>query len=184
MLETSIALAVAAIPEGLPIVATLALAYGMTRMARHNVIVKKLSAVETLGGTNVICTDKTGTLTQNKIQAAYIHTYDKASRFDADISTTSIKFSDDDRIKDSPAYTSLHRIAALCNTASYHYDGKTERESGDPLEVGLLKMVFCSDKKPEYYRREFPKVDEVPFSSERKIMATLHLTDKEYYIAA
>ena len=72
MLQTSIALAVAAIPEGLPIVATLALAQGMVKMAKHKVIVKKLSAVETLGGTNVICTDKTGTLTENKIKVSQV----------------------------------------------------------------------------------------------------------------
>lgn len=184
MLETSIALAVAAIPEGLPIVATLALAFGMLRMAKHNVIVKKLSAVETLGGTNVICTDKTGTLTQNKIEAAYIQTHDTDSRIKADISNGSIRFDDDDSLKDSPAYTCLHRIAALCNTASYHYDGESEKESGDPLEVGLLKMVFCSGKKPEDHHKQWPKVDEIPFSSETKIMATLHKNDMQYFIAA
>lgn len=184
MLETSIALAVAAIPEGLPIVATLALAFGMLRMAKHNVIVKKLSAVETLGGTNVICTDKTGTLTQNKIEAAYIQTHDKASRIAPDISNASIKFDDDESLRNSMAYSLLHRTAALCNTASYHYDGQSEKESGDPLEVGLLKMVFCSGTKPEDHQRQFPKVDEIPFSSETKIMATLHKNNEDFFIAA
>ncbi|MBN8718668.1 MAG: cation-transporting P-type ATPase [Sediminibacterium magnilacihabitans] len=184
MLETSIALAVAAIPEGLPIVATLALAFGMLRMAKHNVIVKKLSAVETLGGTNVICTDKTGTLTQNKIEAAYIQIHGKASRITADISNVSIKLEDDESLRDSMPYSLLHRTSALCNTASYHYDGQSEKESGDPLEVGLLKMVFCSDRKPEDHHRQFPKVDEIPFSSETKIMATLHKNNQEFFIAA
>jgi P-type Ca2+ transporter type 2C len=184
MLETSIALAVAAMPEGLPIVATLALAFGMLRMAEHNVIVKKLSAVETLGGTNVICTDKTGTLTQNKIEAAYIQTHNMASRIAADISNASIKFEDDESVNGSLAYTCLHRIAALCNTASYHYDGKSEKESGDPLEVGLLKMVFCSDQKPEDHHKQFPKLDEIPFSSDTKVMATLHRNNQDYLIAA
>src|SRR6266498_1936890 len=85
MLETSIALAVAAIPEGLPVVATLALAFGMLRMARYNVIVKKLSSVETLGGTTVICTDKTGTLTQNKIEASFIQIHNKATRIEVNV---------------------------------------------------------------------------------------------------
>lgn len=184
MLETSIALAVAAIPEGLPIVATLALAFGMLRMAKHNVIVKKLSAVETLGGTNVICTDKTGTLTQNKIEVAYIHTHDAASRIAPDITTASIKYEDNESLNGSLAYTYLHRVAALCNTASYQYNGKLEKESGDPLEVGLLKMVFCSGIKPEDHHRQFPKVDEIPFSSDTKVMATLHKNNQDYFIAA
>ena len=185
MLETSIALAVAAIPEGLPIVATLALAFGMLRMAKHNVIVKKLSSVETLGGTNVICTDKTGTLTQNKIQAAFIQINDLASRVNVDIINKSITFVDNNEIADSNAYIHLHRIAALCNTASYQYDGQAEKESGDPLEVGLLKMVFSSGTNAEEYQHQFPKTDEIPFSSETKVMATLHSNNnQQYYIAA
>lgn len=184
MLETSIALAVAAIPEGLPIVATLALAFGMLRMAKYNVIVKKLSAVETLGGTNVIVTDKTGTLTQNKIEAAYMQVYNAASRINVDVSNASVRFVDDNKLIDTPAHTQLHRIAALCNTASYHCDGQTEKESGDPLEVGLLKMVFSSATKPDDHQKQFPKVEEIPFSSDTKIMATLHKSDQDYYIAA
>lgn len=184
MLETSIALAVAAIPEGLPIVATLALAFGMLRMAKYNVIVKKLSAVETLGGTNVIVTDKTGTLTQNKIEVAYMQVYNAASRINVDVSSASIRFVDDNTLIHTPAHTQLHRIAALCNTASYHCDGKTEKESGDPLEVGLLKMVFSSSTKPEDHQKQFPKVEEIPFSSDTKIMATLHKNNQDYYIAA
>ena len=183
MLETSIALAVAAIPEGLPIVATLALAFGMLRMARHNVIVKKLSSVETLGGTNVICTDKTGTLTQNKIEVAFLQVNDAASRINVEVANESIRL-DEASIANLPAYVHLHRIAALCNTATYHYDGQSEKESGDPLEVGLLKMVYFSATKPEEHHRLFPKIDEVPFSSDTKIMATLHENNSGFYIAA
>ncbi|WP_143774104.1 cation-translocating P-type ATPase [Niastella vici] len=185
MLETSIALAVAAIPEGLPIVATLALAFGMLRMARHHVIVKKLSSVETLGGTNVICTDKTGTLTQNKIQTSFIQVNSSASRIDVDIPNISIRWHDDESITGHEAFEHLLRVAALCNTASYQYENNIEKESGDPLEVGLLKMVYASGKSVEEYRHQFTKADEIPFSSETKVMATLHLnSDQNYYIAA
>ncbi|OQP60171.1 hypothetical protein A3860_34385 [Niastella vici] len=184
MLETSIALAVAAIPEGLPIVSTLALAYGMLRMARHNVIVKKLSSVETLGGTNVICTDKTGTLTQNKIEAVYIHIHQASTEIKLDLPNQSIHFISNTSISNAPAYHHLGRVAALCNTAYFDLDGKGETESGDPLEIGLLKMAYCAGINRQDLQQLFPKIDEVPFSSETKIMGTLHKNNEGYYIAA
>jgi len=184
MLETSIALAVAAIPEGLPIVTTLALAFGMLRMARHNVIVKKLSSVETLGGTTVICTDKTGTLTQNKIEAALIQVFDNVSRIEVNTGIPSLHFIDGDSIAATDAYKHIRRIAALCNTAAFHKDAQGEQESGDPLEVSLLKMVFSSNTKLEEFAGRYPKLDEIPFSSDTKVMATLHADEGGYYIAA
>lgn len=157
MLETSIALAVAAIPEGLPIVATMALAQGMLKMAKFNVIVKKLSAVETLGGTNVICTDKTGTLTQNKIEVSTIIT----------------------AANNGESLELIKRIAVLCNTAELQKSNGEVKEIGDPLETGLLKFAEKNSIDIENYRREFQKIKEEPFSSETKIMSTLHQSSEE-----
>ncbi|MDO9001063.1 MAG: calcium-translocating P-type ATPase, PMCA-type [Bacteroidota bacterium] len=162
MLETSIALAVAAIPEGLPIVATMALAQGMMKMAKYNVIVKKLSAVETLGGTNVICTDKTGTLTQNKIEVNKIVT-------PAD---------------NAEALEIINRIAVLCNTAELQNSNGSVKEIGDPLETGLLKFALKNNFNIQNCRSQFPKIKEEPFSSETKIMATLHKTENDLTIYA
>lgn len=184
MLSTSIVLAVAAIPEGLPIVATLALAFGMLRMARHNVLVKKLSSVETLGGTNVICTDKTGTLTQNKIKAVFVQLPGMSSTPRKTTEEIDQPYWAQAAIADPPAYGHLQRIAAICNTASWYDDGGKEKESGDPLEVGLLKMVYDTGANAETIRSLYPKIAEVPFSSNTKIMATLHQQGEEFYVAA
>ena len=165
MLETSIALAVAAIPEGLPIVATMALAQGMLRLSRQKVIVKRLSAVETLGSTDVICTDKTGTLTENRISVTRVVTTLGA------VGSDLFQAPDQDR-----AMATVRACAIHCNTASL--------EAGDPLEVGLLRFALRAGEDPEILRWGLPKLKEESFSAETRIMATLHRTDRGNVIYA
>ncbi len=168
MLETSIALAVAAIPEGLPIVVTMSLAQGMLKLARYNVIVKKLSAVETLGGTNVICTDKTGTLTQNKMEVVLIKTLSVNWQKDADFE------GNEEQLK------LITQGFILCNTANLEIANNETKEIGDPLEIALLKFAQQQGDDIAAVRTQFNKKDEIPFSSDTKIMATLHEHEGSY----
>ncbi|WP_353485046.1 cation-transporting P-type ATPase [Haliscomenobacter sp.] len=172
MFQTTIALAVAAVPEGLSIVATLALAQGMLKLARHKVIVRKLAAVETLGGTTVICTDKTGTLTQNKLEvealAAPGGTWAKSDDA-ADVPLGHLP---------EMQYRRLLQIAILCNNSEIHAQKRKIKEIGDPLETGLLKFARRLGEDINELRHKSPKLSEMPFSSETKIMATLHETSE------
>ena len=182
ILETSIALAVAAIPEGLPIVATVALAYGMVLMARRNAIVKKLSAVETLGSTSVILTDKTGTLTENKI---YVETFSfPQEKLQVKIQDHVLLFDNGPITKSNENFEKLRLIGTLCNDALTKDDIAKKQASGDPIEIALLQLTSASGANVEELKKQYVRMEEVPFSSETKIMGTLHKGPKENFVAA
>ena len=174
MIETAIALSVAAIPEGLPVVATIALARGMLRMARRNALVRNLSAVETLGSTGVICTDKTGTLTENRMTAT-VAVVGGGSRFDL---SEHEQWGDED---DGGPLSDLRRmleVAVLCNNAALPHPGSGQDgvAVGDPTEIALLEAARTSGIEKHDMHSRFPERREVPFDSTTKLMATFHQT--------
>jgi len=182
ILETSIALAVAAFPEGLPIVATVALAYGMLLMAKRNAIVKKLSAVETLGSTNVILTDKTGTLTENKI---YVDTFSFPNeKIKISIKDKVLSFEDGNIKKSKAEFEKLILIGALCNNASANNGNNKTELIGDPIEIALIHLADASGSNAEELKFQYNRTGEIPFSSDTKIMGTLHKNSKGYFAAA
>jgi Ca2+-transporting ATPase len=177
MIETGIALAVAAIPEGLPIVATLALARGMWRMARRNVLVNRLSAVETLGATSVILTDKTGTLTENQMTAVEL----VLPGTEVAVGGTGLRTEGDFSIADatvepqqSPQLLAALEIGALCNNAALQTDGGAVRGIGDPLEVALLVLARKAGLDSRTLHEDWPELREVAFDPETRRMATFH----------
>jgi P-type Ca2+ transporter type 2C len=182
ILETSIALAVAAFPEGLPVVATVALAYGMLLMAKRNAIVKKLSAVETLGSTTVILTDKTGTLTENKI---YVDTFSfPEETVKVGIKDNVLSFDKGNIEKSEEAFQKLRLIGALCNNASPKNGDDKKELLGDPIEIALVHLANASGSSAEELKVQYERIDEKPFSSETKIMGTLHKNSNGYFVAA
>jgi Ca2+-transporting ATPase len=179
MLETSIALAVAAIPEGLPIVATLALARGMLRMARRNAVVQRLAAVETLGATSVICTDKTGTLTRNELTAARVWLRDGLAEIQGD--GTVVLEGRQLREDASRRLTELLTVGVLCNNAALHDEGTS---AGDPLEVALLRAGANAGLRRARLLEEMPEVREEAFDTATRMMATIHKTAAgSHYVA-
>lgn len=182
ILETSIALAVAAFPEGLPIVATVALAYGMVLMAKRNAIVKKLSAVETLGSTNVILTDKTGTLTENKI---YVDTFSFPNlKLKVAIKDNVLLFVEGDVKKNETEFQKTILIGALCNNAAPKKTGKKTEWIGDPIEIALVLLANASGAAQEELKLQYERTGEIAFSSETKIMGTLHKNASGSFVAA
>ncbi len=182
ILETSIALAVAAFPEGLPIVSTVALSYGMLLMAKRNAIVKKLSAVETLGSTSVILTDKTGTLTENKIHVDTFIFPDGIIK--ASIENNALKFKDGEIQKSSFNFEKLKIVGALCNNAKLEIKGKKEKTLGDPVEIALLHLVNASEIPLNEIHKNYERIGEIPFDADTKMMATLHKSEKGNFVAA
>lgn len=172
----AIALAVGAIPEGLPAVVTIALAIGVQRMAKRKAIIRKLPAVETLGSTTVICTDKTGTLTKNEMTVSEIWMHG------VNIHVTGVGYQPDgsfmldgEKISAVPdTLAILLESATLCNDGDFKKDGKEIQIIGDPTEIALVVAAAKAGIDPGELRSRYPRQDVIPFDSELKYMVTLH----------
>jgi Ca2+-transporting ATPase len=181
MLETSLALAIAAVPEGLPVVATLALARGMQRMARRNAVVKRLSAVEALGAVNLILTDKTGTLTENRMTLSRLALADDEVeiRPDEDGALDAWRDNEAADLDDVPGARRALEVGALCNNASVD-DGDAV---GDPTEVALAAAAGGLHRSRSDLLEEMPEEREVSFDPDVKMMATFHRMDDGFRVA-
>ena len=160
----SVSLAVAAIPEGLPAIVTIVLAIGVQRMVKRNAIIRKLPAVETLGSASVICSDKTGTLTQNRMTLTR-----------AFVAGASVL---EDIVEDnSPAIKNLLRYAALCCDGKVVFENGNEQHIGDPTETAIVFAAYKNGMPKEELEERYPRLAEIPFDSDRKLMTTVNHID-------
>ncbi len=177
----AIAMAISAVPEGLPMVVTLTLALGMQEMAKKNAVVRKLMAVETLGATTVICSDKTGTLTENEMTVTEVYVDNKsikvtgvgyAPKGDFIIGQSPVKPSQ------SKSLSALIEIASLCNNARLIKEKDSWKVVGDPTEGALLSLAGKAGVSPDKLKIKKEMILEVPFSSERKMMSVIYKEKK------
>ncbi len=187
MLLTAISLAVAAIPESLPAVITIVLSFGVQKMVKKNALVKKLPAVETLGSVSVICSDKTGTLTQNQMTVKKVFCngvlYDIAGGGYQPLGDI---LTQDGMKSGDPLLQKLLEASCLCNDATLFQekaDGSDAwRITGDPTEGALLTLAAKAGLWRDALEKDLPRVGELPFDSERKMMTTIHRMDDGRYI--
>ena len=179
MFLTAIALAVAAIPEGLPAVITISLALGVQRMIKKNALVRKLPSVETLGSVTTICTDKTGTLTHNQMTVKKIWANNKEYGITGSGYKPEGKFMNGNKLANPEPLHQLLKIGALCNDAQL--TGKEDKREviGDPTEAALIVSKEKAGFQHEVLKKDEPRLDEIPFSSERKMMSTIHQLKKK-----
>jgi len=177
IVTVTIAIAVAVVPEALPLIITLTLSLGMKKMAKKKALVKKMLAVESLGSTTVICTDKTGTLTKNEITVKKIFTNGKEINIEGSGYETKGKITIEDReinIDENNSLNYIIKASSLCNDSEINFNGKEPEIHGNPTEASLYTLVEKTKYTNDEIREKYERVEEIMFSSARKRMTTIH----------
>ncbi|MFH0789723.1 MAG: HAD-IC family P-type ATPase [Pseudomonadota bacterium] len=185
MFMTVVAAAVAAIPEGLPVVVTITLAIGVTRMARRNAIVRRLPAVETLGSTTVIGSDKTGTLTKNEMTVKGVYAGNHVYEITGEGYEPKGQILSEWLAVDSELPSELNRvfrIGLLCNESDVYEEEGVYKVDGDPTEAALIVSALKAGLNAEEERTNYPQIDIIPFESDRGYMATLHRQGEKKWV--
>ena len=169
MFMTAVSLAVSAIPEGLPAIVTVVLSLGVTRMVKKNAIIRRLPAVETLGSASVICSDKTGTLTQNRM--TIVHTYVEGEG-GADFAPAA----------SSEKVRQMLKLGALCCNGSVNFEDGREVHIGDPTETAIIMAAHRLGMEKDSLFDKYPRLEELPFDSARKLMTTINEVDGEHIV--